>query len=118
MLLGGRAFAIDMGQVASLRGPLVPGENDSKANVYSLFIGGFINGIAIHRLIMDKVHSDYGGIPMKLRPGSRLENGAEPVVDATLANQTCSDLAYALFVFPDDWLAEVEALGEAAARKR
>jgi hypothetical protein len=99
MLLGGRSFAIEMGQVPTLRGPLTPSVDDSKANTYSLFIGGFINGIAIHGLIMDKVHSDYGGIPIKLRLGSMLENGASPIVDATRANQTCADPAYAMYVF-------------------
>lgn len=101
MILGGRAFAIEMGQAPTVTGPLVPNVNDSKGNVYHLFVSGFVNGIQLHRLIIDKIHSDYGGIPMALAPGSRLESGIAPIVDSTEANRTCGQVAAALYLFPD-----------------
>lgn len=101
MILGRRAFAIEMGQAASVTGPLVPGVNDSKGNVYHLFVSGVVNGVRLHRLIIDKIHSDYGGVPMAVAPGSRIETGINPVFDSTAVNRTCGDVASALYLFPD-----------------
>lgn len=102
MIFGGRSFAIEMGQAASVIGPLVPDQNDSKGNVYHLWVSGFTNGVALHRLIVDKIHSDYGGIPMALQPGSKIENGTQPIVDATEANRACAAIADALYLFPEE----------------
>ncbi len=112
MILGGRAFAIEMGQAATVTGPLVPNSNDSKGNVYHLFVSGFVDGVMLHQLIVDKIHSDYGGIPMALAPGSRLESGIQPIVDAGEANRTCAALANALYLFPEHWLTKGPELHE------
>lgn len=66
---------------------------DSKPGVYTPFLNAYILGIEIYQLGIDKVHSDYGGVPMKNSPGSRLENGIEPLVDSDRANRTLAELA-------------------------
>ena len=66
---------------------------DPKPGVYSPFLSAHILNIKMYQLGIDKVHSDYGNIPMSLAPGSRLETGIEPVVDATEANKTLAQLA-------------------------
>lgn len=106
MILGGRAFAIEMGQASAVIGPLIPNSNDSKGNVYHLFVSGFVDGVILHQLIIDKIHSDYGGVPMVLAPGSRLESGIQPIADSTEANRTCAALANALYLFPEHGLDE------------
>jgi len=37
---------------------------------------------------------------MKRAPGSRLENGASPLVDATRLNRTLAELAFAFYMSP------------------
>lgn len=70
---------------------------DPKPGVYSVFILAHILGLEIYQLGLDKVHSDYGGIPMKLSPGSMLENGEQPIKSAFRANRTLAEIAVALY---------------------
>jgi hypothetical protein len=39
-------------------------------------------------------------IPMALQPGSRLENGAAPILDATRLNRTLAEIAFAFYCVP------------------
>lgn len=66
---------------------------DTKPGVYSVFLSAYSLNIGLYQLGLDKVHSDYGGIPMKLSPGSRLETGSEPLVDSTNLNRMLALLA-------------------------
>jgi hypothetical protein len=72
---------------------LAQGATNTRPGVYAIFVGAAINHIGIYKLGLDKVHSDYGGVPMKLAPGSRLENDATPVADAWRCNQTLGEIA-------------------------
>ena len=67
--------------------------------VYAVFLSAYALNIGIYQLGLDKVHSDYGGIPMNVAPGSRLETGAHPIVDATNLNRILALLA-SLFYAP------------------
>jgi hypothetical protein len=99
----GRIFDLDMKYGATaLWDHNRPLAVDPKPGVYLPFLSAYILNIGIYQLGLDKVHSDYGGIPMKLRPGSRLENGAaHPVVaDARRANQTLAELARLFYTLP------------------
>jgi hypothetical protein len=71
---------------------------DPKPGVYSVFLSAFLLNIGIYKLGIDKAHSDYGGVPMKLSPGSRLETGISPIVDSTRLNRTLAELAVAFYV--------------------
>ncbi len=73
-------------------------KTNTRPGVYAIFVGAAINHIAIYKLGLDKVHSDYGGIPMRLAPGSRLEDGATPVADAWRCNQTLGEVADMLYL--------------------
>ena len=53
-----------------------------------------------YQLGLDKVNSDYGGIPMQLAPGSRLETGATPIVDATRCNRALAELSFGYYTVP------------------
>lgn len=75
-----------------------PLDIDPKPGVYSVFLSAYILGIGIYQLGIDKVHSDYGGIPMKKSPGSKLETGIAPIIDSTKANQTLAELAMAFYM--------------------
>lgn len=70
---------------------------DPKPGVYSVFLSAYALNIGIYQLGIDKVHSDYGGVPMALKPGSRLETGTKPVVDATNVNRMLAVLAGLFF---------------------
>lgn len=72
---------------------LVNSGTNTRPGVYNIFVGAAINHIGIYKLGLDKVHSDYGGIPMKLAPGSRLENDMSPIVEAWRCNQTLGEVA-------------------------
>jgi hypothetical protein len=99
MMVLGRAFIDEMsGATVPFSGPLRSGESDAKPGVYSLYVLAETLGIQVYKLVLDKVYSDYGGIPMALAPGSRLETGAEPVADASAALRTAADLAHAFFL--------------------
>lgn len=76
-----------------------PLDEDTKPGVYTVFLSAFMMNIHLYKLGLDKVHSDYGGIPMRLAPGSRLETGETPVADAMEANRTLAHLA-ALYYIP------------------
>jgi hypothetical protein len=71
---------------------------NTRPGVYAIFVGAAVNHIGIYKLGLDKVHSDYGGIPMKVAPGSRLEDGATPVADAWRCNQTLGEVADVLYL--------------------
>ncbi|RFB33413.1 hypothetical protein [Brevibacillus sp. VP] len=66
---------------------------NTRPGVYQIFVGAAINHIGIYKLGLDKVHSDYGGIPMKLAPGSRMENDSIPIADSWRCNQTLGEIA-------------------------
>ncbi|SER63772.1 hypothetical protein SAMN05421690_10471 [Nitrosomonas sp. Nm51] len=73
---------------------------DPKPGVYSVFLSAYMNNIGIYQLGIDKVHSDYGGVPMKLAPGSRLEDASSPIVDSSRFNRTLAELAFAFYIGP------------------
>src|SRR5216683_2416071 len=99
MMLLGRAFSDEMSTATlSAAGPLRRGENDAKPGVYSLYVLAGVLGIQVYNLVLDKVYSDYGGVPMALAPGSRMETGIEPLADAGSALRTAADLAHAFFL--------------------
>lgn len=81
---------------------------DPKPGVYSVFLSAYALNIGHYQLGIDKVHSDYGGIPMALKPGSRLETTAVPIVDATAVNRMLALLA-GLFYAPGSLRNTVEA---------
>ena len=108
-----RASLIALGRVADpqmykhtkgLMSPLIaatPIAIDPKPGVYSVFLSAYLNNIEIYQLGIDKAHSDYGGVPMRLAPGSRLENAASPVVDSTRFNRALAELSFAYYIGPD-----------------
>lgn len=101
MMVIARPFVPEMTRSTQrLTGPIRRGENDSKPGVYSLYVMAGVLGIQVYNLVLDKVYSDYGGIPMLVAPGSRMETGREPVADATRAIQTAANLAEAYFLRP------------------
>ena len=73
---------------------------DTKPGAYSVFLSAYAMNVGLYQLNIDKVHSDYGSIPMALRPGSRVENGATPVVDSTNLNRFLA-LVSAFLYAPD-----------------
>jgi hypothetical protein len=78
-----------------------PLATDPKPGVYTPFLTAYISNVEVYQLGLDKVHSDYGGVPMKLGAGSRLENGAEPIVDSSRVNRAIAELAFAFYVNPN-----------------
>jgi hypothetical protein len=93
LVLIGRVASPDMARGASAPMALSKSQTNTRAGVYGNFVGAAINNIAIYKLGLDKVHSDYGGLPMKVVPGSRLENGSEPLADAWKYNQALGEVA-------------------------
>jgi hypothetical protein len=93
LVLFGRLVSPDMSRGAHEPKSLAETHTNTRPGVYAIFVGAAINKIGIYKLGLDKVHSDYGGIPMKLAPGSRLENGAKPVADAWKCNETLGIIA-------------------------
>lgn len=87
---------------------------DPKPGVYAIFWLAYLLNIDIYQLGLDKVHSDYGGVPMVRSPGSRMENGATPIVDATRLNRAMAELAFAFYGNPD--LPALRAIGQASTR--
>lgn len=103
MALRGRAFRPEMaGATDEITGPVGTGERDAKPGVYSLFVMANELDISLYELVVDKVYSDYGGIPMQQAPGSRLETGAEPEVDAGRAIRSLGDVAEAFYLRSSD----------------
>jgi hypothetical protein len=93
LVLLGRVTSPDMSRGAGQPLSLARAATNTRPGVYAIFVGAAINHIGIYKLGLDKVHSDYGGVPMKLAPGSRLENDATPVADAWRCNQTLGEVA-------------------------
>lgn len=93
LVLLGRITSPDMARGAGQPRSLATAISNTRPGVYAIFVGAAINHIGIYKLGLDKVHSDYGGIPMRLAPGSRLENDAMPVADAWRCNQTLGEIA-------------------------
>lgn len=93
LVLLGRVTSPDMARGAGQPLSLARAKTNTRPGVYAIFVGAAINHIGIYKLGLDKVHSDYGGIPMSLAPGSRLEDDAKPVADAWRCNQTLGEIA-------------------------
>ncbi len=93
LVLLGRIVSPDMVRGAGQPLSLAQARTNTRPGVYAIFVGAAINHIGIYKLGLDKVHSDYGGVPMNLAPGSRLENDATPVADAWRCNQTLGEIA-------------------------
>ena len=100
LIIGGYTFDPQMRVGAPTLHPEEPLSLDTKPGIYSLFLSAYAMNIGLYQLGLDKVHSDYGGIPMALRPGSRLENGATPVADSTNFNRLLA-LVSAFLYAPD-----------------
>lgn len=98
LVILGRLVSPDMARGAAQPQSLAYTPTNTRPGVYAKFVGAAINNIGIYKLGLDKVHSDYGGVPMKLAPGSRLENDATPVADAWRCNQTLGEIAKALYL--------------------
>jgi hypothetical protein len=77
-----------------------PLSTDQKPGVYTPFLTAYFSNVEVYQLGLDKINSDYGGIPMKIAPGSRLETGASPIVDAARLNRALAELAFAYYVVP------------------
>lgn len=93
LVLLGRVSSPDMARGADEPQSLAKAPTNTRPGVYANFVGAAINHIGIYKLGLDKVHSDYGGVPMELRPGSRLESDAKPLSDAWRGNQTLGEVA-------------------------
>lgn len=94
----GRVFDPSMGAGAQSLKADDPLSLDTKPGVYSVFLSAYALNISLYQLGLDKVHSDYGGVPMRRAPGSRLEgNAQEPIIDATNLNRLLAALAAAYY---------------------
>jgi len=93
LVLLGRVVSPDMVRGAGQPLSLAQARTNTRPGVYAIFVGAAINHIGIYKLGLDKVHSDYGGVPMKIAPGSRLEDDSVPVADAWRCNQTLGEIA-------------------------
>ncbi|MEY7848890.1 hypothetical protein AB7C87_06750 [Natrarchaeobius sp. A-rgal3] len=117
MLTRGRPFLPEMADATDpVEGPVAATDTDSKPGVYSLFVMANELDITLYELILDKVYSDYSGIPMKQAPGSRLETGDEPVVDAKRAIKTAGDVAEAFYLRSSEGGTDPAAPSEAARK--
>ena len=103
MTARGRPFLPGMiGATDGAEGPLTINNGDSKPGVYSLFIMAHQLDISVYELVLDKVYSDYSGVPMERAPGSRLETGADPVVDASRGIETAAEVAETFYLRSND----------------
>jgi hypothetical protein len=98
LVLLGRVVSPDMARGASEPLSLTRSQTNTRPGVYGNFVGAAINNIGIYKLGLDKVHSDYAGIPMKVAPGSRMEDGSKPIADAWRCNQTLGEVAKILYL--------------------
>jgi hypothetical protein len=64
LVLFGRLTSPEMAFGAAKPLSLAEWKTNTRPGVYSIFVGAAINHVAIYKLGLDKVHSDYGGIPM------------------------------------------------------
>ncbi|HCG01741.1 MAG TPA: hypothetical protein DEV93_14510 [Chloroflexi bacterium] len=94
----GRVVSPEMARGAADPLSLAETTTNTRPGVYEKFVTATVSNIAIYKLGLDKVHSDYGGVPMKLAPGSRMEDRAEPVEDAWRCNQTLGEIAKLLYL--------------------
>ncbi|GIK07658.1 hypothetical protein Aspvir_003324 [Aspergillus viridinutans] len=100
LIMAGRLFDSAMSAGANQINSRDPLALDAKPGVYNVFLSAFASNIGLYQLAIDKAHSDYGGVPMALKPGSRLENGSHPVIDATNLNRNLA-LISAIYFAPD-----------------
>jgi len=101
LILLGRLATSDMSEARNIK-TLAEGHlTNTRPGVYNIFVSAYILGIEVYKLGIDKVHSDYGGVPMKHAPGSRLETNATPVFDASRANQALAEIAQAYYINPN-----------------
>ncbi|KAF2280034.1 uncharacterized protein EI97DRAFT_498320 [Westerdykella ornata] len=100
LIMSGKVMDPNMSAGASHTHLTAPLNHDNKPGSYTPFLVAYAANVVLHQLGIDKVHSDYGGIPMKLKPGSRLETGVSPLVDSTNFNHALS-LVSALLYAPD-----------------
>ncbi len=104
LIMLGRVIDADMYKhTLGMMSPVFGGNairTDPKPGVYTPFLTAYMANVEHYQLGLDKVHSDYGGVPMKQSPGSRLENGATPEVDATRLNRSLAEIAFAFYVNP------------------
>ncbi|AFM20288.1 hypothetical protein Mycch_5653 (plasmid) [Mycolicibacterium chubuense NBB4] len=99
MIQLGRVFDVDMTPKRNkLLDATAPIEVDSKPGVYAIFLSAYLANIDAYKLSLDKVHSDYSGVPLALMAGSRMENGIEPRVSADNANRALAELAFAFYI--------------------
>lgn len=88
-----------VGATEDIDGPLTS-RFDAKPGVYSIYVMANTLDIGVYKLVLDKVYSDYGGVPMEFQPGSRIETGNEPVLDATPAIETIAGIAEKYYLRP------------------
>lgn len=93
LVFAGRISSPDMARGAGEPLSLAESVTNTRPGVYEKFVNATINNVAIYKLGLDKVHSDYGGVPMRVAPGSRMEDGASPVADSWRCNQTLGEIA-------------------------
>jgi hypothetical protein len=105
LIMGGRVFDPKMSAGVSEINIDEPLALDTKPGNFSMFISAYATNIGLYQLGLDKVHSDYGGVPMALRPGSRLETAATPLVDSTNLNRIVALVA--AFVYAPDALPSI-----------
>ncbi|KAF4620137.1 hypothetical protein G7Y89_g14684 [Cudoniella acicularis] len=100
LVMAGKVMDAAMSAGACNTNTNAPLKHDTKPECYTPFLVVYGANIAIQQLGINKVHSDYGGIPMQLRPGSCLETSATPVFDSTNFNRVLS-LVSAVLYAPD-----------------
>lgn len=76
----------------------LPVTRNSKSGVYAIFLNAYISGVESYRLSLDKVHSDYSGVPLRRGAGSRMETGSVPILDADRANLALADLSLIFYL--------------------
>jgi hypothetical protein len=92
LIFVGRVSSPEMAEGAAEPLSLAERRTNTRPGVYEKFVTARTSNVAIYKLGLDKVHSDYGGVPMKLAPGSRMEDGTEPLADAWRCNQTLGEI--------------------------
>lgn len=117
MALHARPFLPEMTSATDpIQGPLAPEDQNAMPGVYSLFVMANELNISLYELILDKIYSDYGGVPMSQSPGSRLETGVDPVVDASRGIKTVADIAEAFYLRPNNQGEDLTSSAHSAER--
>lgn len=65
--------------------------------MYETYILAHTINVELYQLVLDKLYSDYGEVPMKPQRGSQLENGKKAFRNAYLANKTLADIAVSYY---------------------